>query len=211
MDTAILHQYFPDLTDHQKERFNALGELYKEWNARINVISRKDIDNLYERHILHSLSIAKLVQFKPGKQILDVGTGGGFPGVPLAIMFPETEFWLVDSINKKLNVVDAVTEELGMDNVTTQHIRVEQLTDRYDFVVTRAVAKMPVLVDWVNGKLKRHSKHELKNGILALKGGDLTEELQPFGKKATVYPIQKFFPEEFFNEKAVVYLQMVND
>lgn len=211
MDNGILHQYFPDLTPLQKERFDALGELYKAWNARINVVSRKDIDNLYERHILHSLSIAKVVQLKPGKNVLDVGTGGGFPGIPLAILFPETEFWLVDSVNKKLTVVDAVTDALGLDNVTTQHIRAEQLADRYDFVVTRAVAKMPQLVDWVNGKLKRHSKHEIKNGIIALKGGDLTEELKPFGNKATSYPITNFFPQEFFQQKYVVHLAMVND
>ncbi len=207
----ILLKYFANLTETQKVQFSKLQELYEDWNLKINVVSRKDIDELYLRHVLHSLAIAKVIQFKAGTKIMDVGTGGGFPGIPLAILFPETQFHLVDSIGKKIKVVNEVVEGLGLENVKTTHGRVEEVKDTYDFIVSRAVAQMETFVRW--NKNKVHKKHNhlqdfgLKNGILYLKGGDLTEELQDF-PKAKIYNLPDFFEEEFFETKKIVYLPM---
>lgn len=203
----LLLKYFPNLSDNQKEQFEKLYGLYVEWNSKINVISRKDIDELYLRHVLHSLAIAKVIQFKAGTKILDVGTGGGFPGVPLAIMFPECSFHLVDSINKKLKVINAVSESLNLTNIKTTHSRVETIDDRYDFIVSRAVTAMPSFVGWVKNKVLKKSYHHLKNGILYLKGGDLTEELKDF-PKATLYNLSDYFEEVFFETKKVVHLPL---
>jgi len=199
--------YFNDLSEVQLRQFNQLAKLYKEWNAQINVISRKDIDELYLRHVLHSLGIAKVQPFKPGTYILDVGTGGGFPGIPLAILFPECNFHLVDSIAKKLKVIDEVVEALGLTNVKTTHSRVEDIKGTYDFIVSRAVAAMPTFVHWIKGKIAKKHNHELKNGILYLKGGDLTEELADF-PKATIYDLSDYFTEDFFETKKVVHLPL---
>lgn len=202
----ILKQ-FPNLTDIQKQQFEKLNELYQDWNAKINVISRKDIDQLYTKHVLHSLAIAKIQPFEPGTYILDVGTGGGFPGIPLAILFPETRFYLIDVILKKINVVKAVTESLELKNVKAEQIRAENVKGDYDFIVSRAVTNMPDFVSWIYDKIKKTNKHELKNGILYLKGGDLTEELKDF-PKATEYNISEFFSDEFFETKKVVHLPL---
>lgn len=201
-----LHKYFPNLDARQTKQFAMLDDLYTEWNNRINVISRKDIDHLYERHVLHSLAIAKMINFAPGAEVLDVGTGGGFPGVPLAILFPETHFHLVDSIGKKLKVVDAVIEALHLQNVTTQHIRAEQLKSKYDFVVSRAVTSLREFILWMNNKFLEHSLHDIPNGMFFLKGGDLTEELRSYRNQTTVWSISDFFTEPFFEEKKVVYV-----
>ena len=203
----LIQKYFPELSNVQKHQFSQLFELYSDWNAKINVVSRKDIDELYLRHVLHSLGIAKIIQFKTGTKILDVGTGGGFPGIPLAIMFPECSFYLVDSINKKLKVVDAVTESLGLTNVKTFHKRAEDMDNTFDFIISRAVTAMPSFVSWVKNKVIKKSKHELKNGILYLKGGDLTQELKNF-PKATLYNLSDYFEEDFFNTKKVVHLPL---
>lgn len=203
----ILTTYFNELTDVQLHQFKQLDTIYKEWNAQINVISRKDIDELYLRHVLHSLGIAKVQSFKPGSSILDVGTGGGFPGIPLAILFPECKFHLVDSIAKKLKVIDEVVEGLGLTNVKTTHSRVENIEGTYDFIVSRAVAAMPTFVRWVKGKIAKKQHHELKNGILYLKGGDLTEELTN-SPKASIYNLSDYFTEDFFETKKVVYLPL---
>jgi 16S rRNA (guanine527-N7)-methyltransferase len=202
----IINKYF-DLTPKQKEQFGKLQELYNDWNSKINVISRKNMDKLYEQHVLHSLGIAKVIDFLPEAEILDVGTGGGFPGIPLAILFPETNFHLVDSIGKKLKVVEGVKNELGLKNVKTTHTRVENLDDEYDFIVSRAVTKMPDFVKWVKKKVKKESRHKLKNGILYLKGGDLSDELSPY-KNVQIYPLSNYFDEEFFETKKVVYLPL---
>ncbi|TJY36474.1 16S rRNA (guanine(527)-N(7))-methyltransferase RsmG [Pontimicrobium aquaticum] len=201
----LIQKYFPQLSDVQKEKFSQLFELYSNWNSKINVISRKDIDELYLRHVLHSLGIAKVIDFKDGTTILDVGTGGGFPGIPLAILYPNCDFHLVDSINKKLKVVNGVAESLGLTNVRTSHKRAEDINETFDFIVSRAVTAMPNFVNWVKNKVNKKSRHELKNGILYLKGGDLTEELQDF-PKATQYNLSDYFNEEFFDTKKVVYL-----
>lgn len=203
----LLLKYFPDLTEDQIEKFTKLEALYQDWNLKINVVSRKDIDELYLRHVLHSLAIAKVIQFKPNTKIMDVGTGGGFPGIPLAILYPECSFHLVDSINKKLNVVREVVEGLGLENVKTTHSRVEEIHDTYDFIVSRAVAAMPTFVHWVKGKVAKKQNHELKNGIVYLKGGDLAEELQDY-PKATIYNISDFYSEDFFETKKVVHLPL---
>ncbi|HPJ10781.1 MAG TPA: 16S rRNA (guanine(527)-N(7))-methyltransferase RsmG [Flavobacterium sp.] len=202
----ILHQ-FPNLTDIQVEQFNKLEALYQDWNAKINVISRKDIDELYTKHVLHSLAIAKVQPFEPGTYILDVGTGGGFPGIPLAILFPETRFYLIDVILKKINVVKAVAESLGLKNVKAEQLRAELVKGDFDFIVSRAVTNMPDFVSWIKDKTKKQSKHELKNGILYLKGGDLTLELKDF-PQATEYNISEFFKNEFFETKKVVHLPL---
>ena len=203
----LIEHYFPEITSDQRDKFAALQELYKDWNSKINVVSRKDVDELYLRHVLHSLGIAKVQQFKPGANILDVGTGGGFPGIPLAILFPETNFRLVDSIGKKIKVVNEVSEGLGLKNVITTNSRVEEIKGNFDFIVSRAVAAMPTFVHWVKGKIAKESKHELKNGILYLKGGDLTEELQDY-PKATIYNLSDYFREEFYETKKVVHLPL---
>jgi 16S rRNA (guanine527-N7)-methyltransferase len=198
---------FPNLSDTQTEQFRKLKHLYHEWNAKINVISRKDIDELYTKHVLHSLAIAKVQPFEPGTYILDVGTGGGFPGIPLAILFPETRFYLIDVILKKITVVKAVAESLGLKNVKAEQMRAENVKGDFDFIVSRAVTNMPDFVSWIKDKIKKQNKHELKNGILYLKGGDLTEELNNF-PKATEYNIANFFPGEFFETKKVVHLPL---
>lgn len=200
-------KYFPNITDIQKQQFQKLEELYHDWNAKINVISRKDIDELYTKHVLHSLAIAKIQKFEPDTYILDVGTGGGFPGIPLAILFPETRFYLIDIILKKINVVKAVAEALELKNIKAEQIRAENVKGDFDFIVSRAVTNMPDFVTWVKSKIKKQQKHELKNGILYLKGGDLTEELKDF-PKATEYNISEFFDNEFFETKKVVHLPL---
>lgn len=200
-------KHFPELTEQQKKQFEALAGLYKDWNLKINVVSRKDIDEVYLRHVLHSLGIAKVQSFKPGSKVMDVGTGGGFPGIPLAILFPETQFHLVDSIGKKIKVVNEVKEGLGLENVKTSNCRVEEIDEQYDFIVSRAVAQMETFVRWVKGKVKKKSEHDLKNGILYLKGGDLSEELAKY-KTAKVYELSYYFEEDFFDTKKVVHLPM---
>jgi 16S rRNA (guanine527-N7)-methyltransferase len=198
---------FPEITDVQKEQFERLSNLYQDWNAKINVISRKDIDQLYTKHVLHSLAIAKIQKFESGTYILDVGTGGGFPGIPLAILFPETRFYLIDVILKKINVVKAVVEALELKNVKAEQIRAENVKGDFDFIISRAVTNMPDFVSWIKDKIKKQQKHELKNGILYLKGGDLTEELKLF-PNAIEYNISEFFDAEFFETKKVVYLPL---
>ena len=200
-------KYFPDLTEDQLEKFTKLKDFYKDWNLKINVVSRKDIDEIYLRHALHSLGIAKVQQFQPGSTVMDVGTGGGFPGIPLAILFPETQFHLVDSIGKKIKVVNEVKEGLGLENVKTSNCRVEEIDEQYDFIVSRAVAQMETFVRWVRGKIKKKSNHELKNGILYLKGGDLSEELAKY-ETAKIYNLSDYFEEDFFETKKVVHLPM---
>ena len=203
----LLYKYFPQLTDIQKDQFIMLQELYSDWNLKINVVSRKDIDELYLRHVLHSLGIAKVQPFLPNSKILDVGTGGGFPGIPLAILFPDVQFHLVDSIGKKIKVVNEVLEGLQLKNVKATNARVEDIKGKYDFIVSRAVAQMDTFVHWVDGKIAKKSLHERKNGILYLKGGDLAEELKYF-PKATVYALNDFFEEDFFETKSVVHLPL---
>ncbi|MGW9685519.1 16S rRNA (guanine(527)-N(7))-methyltransferase RsmG [Flagellimonas sp. 2504JD1-5] len=205
MDANLIFKYFTKLSDTQKKHFEALDILYQDWNKKINVVSRKDIDELYLRHVLHSLGIAKVQQFNEGAEILDVGTGGGFPGIPLAILFPEVQFTLVDAIGKKIKVVNEVIEGLGLENVKAHHTRVEDLDGQYDFIVSRAVAAMPTFVHWTKGKTKKESAHERKNGILYLKGGDLTEELKDY-KTVQIFDLKTFFTEDFFDTKKVVYL-----
>ena len=203
----LLLKYFPNLTQLQISQFSQLQELYKDWNLKINVVSRKDIDELYLRHVLHSLGIAKVAQFKPNTKVLDVGTGGGFPGIPLAILFPETQFHLVDSIGKKIKVVNDVSEGLGLQNIKTTHGRVEEIKGTYDFIVSRAVAQMETFVFWTKGKINKKQQHPIKNGILYLKGGDLSDELKKY-TSATIYNLPDYFAEDFFETKKVVHLPM---
>ena len=205
LDTIL--KYFPNLSDIQKGQFEALEDLYKDWNNKINVVSRKDIDELYLRHVLHSLAIAMHLKFNTKAEVLDVGTGGGFPGIPLAIMFPETNFTLVDAIGKKIKVVEEVVTGLDLQNIVTRNCRVEDLEGQYDFIVSRAVAAMPTFVHWVKGRIKKRSAHALKNGILYLKGGDLREELKGF-ENARVFPLRDYFEEDFFETKKLVYLPL---
>ena len=200
-------KYFPDLTLVQRSQFEQLEALYQDWNAKINVISRKDIDELYTKHILHSLAIAKIQKFEPGTYVLDVGTGGGFPGIPLAILFPETRFYLIDVILKKINVVNAVADALELKNVKAEQMRAENVKGDFDFIVSRAVTNMTDFVSWTKDKIKKQNKHELANGILYLKGGDLSEELKNF-PKATEYSIADFFEDAFFETKKVVHLPL---
>ncbi len=208
MRTELILKYFPDLTKEQQRQFDALYDLYKEWNDKINVISRKDIDNLYTNHILHSLGIAKVMPFKPGASVLDVGTGGGFPGIPLAILFPETNFHLVDSIGKKITVVNEVVKGAGIKNVRGEWVRAEQIKGKYDFIVSRAVTRIKEFYGWVNQKVKEKSIHDLDNGILYLKGGDLDEELAELKRMHSLYNLSDYFEEEFFETKKVVYVPL---
>jgi len=200
-------KYFPNLSDLQIEQFQKLDFLYHDWNEKINVISRKDIDSLYTKHILHSLGIAKVMKFEPGTTVLDVGTGGGFPGIPLAILFPETRFYLIDVIAKKIKVVQGVADALELKNVKAEQKRAELVKGDFDFIVSRAVTNMPDFVSWIKDKIKKQHKHKLKNGILYLKGGDLAEELKDF-PNATLYDLADFFEDEFFETKKVVHLPL---
>ena len=206
-DMELILKYFPDLTETQIQQFEALEGLYKDWNAKINVVSRKDIDELYLRHVLHSLAIAKVIKFKNNSSILDVGTGGGFPGVPLAIMFPNCQFHMVDSINKKLKVINAVSEAIELTNVKTTHSRVEAIDGTYDFIVSRAVTAMPEFTKWVKGKIAKQQKNAFKNGILYLKGGDLTQELKQY-TNVKAFLLSDYFEEDFFETKKVIYLPL---
>ena len=198
---------FPNLTENQRNQFTQLQALYTEWNAKINVISRKDIDELYTRHVLHSLGIAKVMEFQPGASVMDVGTGGGFPGIPLAILFPDTQFYLIDVIGKKIKVVQEVAAALGLTNVKAAQMRAENVQEEFDFIVSRAVTNMPDFVKWVRGKVKKQSKHPLDNGILYLKVGDLTEELAVF-QRTLLYDLADYFEDPFFETKKVVYLPL---
>ncbi len=207
MTSDIIFKYFPDLTVKQRSQIEQLPELYNLWNSQINVISRKDIDLLYERHVLHSIGIAKVMSFLPGESVLDVGTGGGFPGIPLAILFPETRFHLVDSIGKKIKVVQEVAKALGLTNVKASHLRAEQLDEKFDFVVSRAVTQLKDFYPWVRGKFSKDSKNTLSNGILYLKGGDLEQEIKESGLKVQQYHLKDYFSEEFFETKQVIYVK----
>jgi 16S rRNA (guanine527-N7)-methyltransferase len=203
----LIQKYFPDLSPKQIENFSRLEELYSIWNNQINVISRKDTENFYERHVLHSLGIAKIIQFKKGSEILDIGTGGGFPGIPLAILFPECNFTLVDSIGKKIKVVNEIAKELNLENVLGIHDRAENIKRKFDFIVSRAVTAMPVFLTWIDKKFKKENINELPNGVLYLKGGDLIEEMSPVKKYYKFHDLNQFFKEDFFETKKVVYLK----
>ncbi len=205
---AIIQKYFPDLTPYQQQQFAQLQELYTHWNAQINVISRKDIDLLYERHVLHSLGIAKAMAFAPGTHIMDVGCGGGFPGIPLAILFPECHFYLVDSIGKKIKVVNEVAAAIGLKNLQAEHKRAEEVKDKFEFVISRAVTEFPTFYKWVQNKFSKKQFNSLPNGILYLKGGDLAEEFKAFQKRVVFYNLSDYFTEEFFETKKVVYMAM---
>lgn len=204
----IIDKYFPNLSQRQKEQFNNLDTLYREWNAKINVISRKDIDNLYEHHVIHSMAIARIVHFKPSTSILDFGTGGGFPGIPLAILFPECRFRLIDGTGKKVNVAAEIAKAIGLENVEAIHQRGEEEKGKFDFIVSRAVMPMSDLVKIVRKNISRKQHNSIANGILALKGGNLSAELKPYHKIVEVTPISQFFDEEWFREKSVIYLPM---
>ncbi len=208
MSVELIQKYFPSLTENQIDQFAKLEELYKEWNEKINVISRKDMDSLYEKHILHSLGIAKVMAFAPQTKVLDIGTGGGFPGIPLAILFPEVHFTLVDSIGKKITVVKEVSEGIGLKNITAIHGRAEEVKAKFHFIVSRAVTQMPVFLRWLRGKFEKEQFNPKHNGILYLKGGDLSEELA--GLKVEIFNLQKYFEAEFFETKKVVYISKGN-
>ena len=205
----ILLKYFPNLSVKQQKQFAQLLTLYRTWNEKINVISRKDIENLYTKHVLHSLAIAKWITFNPGSRILDLGTGGGFPGIPLAIFFEDVQFHLVDSIRKKIKVVECISDELKLGNIKTSHSRVEDLQGSYDFIITRAVAKSARLKAWTKHLISRDNRHAVKNGVIALKGGDLNNEITELARsdKFEIIPLQDFFDENFFDQKALVYLR----
>ncbi|WP_214070205.1 16S rRNA (guanine(527)-N(7))-methyltransferase RsmG [Mucilaginibacter sp. dw_454] len=207
MTSEDLFTYFPNLTEKQKQQFEQLPALYEFWNNQINVISRKDIDQLFERHVLHSLGIAKVMPFLPGESVLDVGTGGGFPGIPLAILFPETSFYLVDSIGKKIKVVQEVASALGLENVRATHSRAEQIDEKFDFIVSRAVTRLGEFYPWIKEKFSKTSKNKLPNGILYLKGGDLTDEIKESGLKVIQYHLKDYYPGEFFETKQVIYIK----
>jgi 16S rRNA (guanine527-N7)-methyltransferase len=204
--TQLILSYFPNLSEKQIEQFDRLGELYADWNSKINVISRKDMDQFYIHHVLHSLGIAKVLEFQHGTKVLDIGTGGGFPGIPLAILFPDTHFHLVDSIGKKISVVKDVVKQLKLSNVEAQQARAEQLIRKYDFVISRAVTQMVNFYPWVKGKIKKEDFNEFQNGILYLKGGDVDEEMEALDKSYIVYHLEDYFKEEFFQTKKVVYM-----
>ncbi|MBV6880814.1 16S rRNA (guanine(527)-N(7))-methyltransferase RsmG [Epilithonimonas ginsengisoli] len=208
MSLELVLKYFPDITSEQKDQFAELETLYKDWNEKINVISRKDTDSLYEKHILHSLGIAKIMEFADNTKVLDIGTGGGFPGIPLAILFPNAQFTLVDSIGKKITVVKGVAESLGLKNVTAHHMRAEQLKEKFHFVVSRAVTQMPIFLTWLRGKFEKEQFNPKHNGVIYLKGGDLGEELA--GIKCEIFQLKNYFEEEFFDTKKVVYLSKGN-
>jgi 16S rRNA (guanine527-N7)-methyltransferase len=205
-DISIILRYFPDVTQKQQEQFAQLQSLYEHWNSQINVISRKDIDLLYERHVLHSLGIAKVMKFADGTNIMDVGCGGGFPGIPLAILFPESNFYLVDSIGKKIKVVNEVAQAIGLKNLRAEHKRAEEVKEKFEFVVSRAVTEFPVFYRWVQNKFTKKQFNPLPNGILYLKGGDLSEEFKDFQKRAVFYDLKDHYQEEFFETKKVVYV-----
>lgn len=204
----LLREYFPSMTPRQDAHFLQLGDVYREWNQQINVISRKDIDQLYERHVLHSLAIYKFLAFQPGSQILDIGTGGGFPGIPLAIMQPEVQFVLVDSIGKKIKVVQGVVDALGLRNVSARHERAEKVIGKFDFVVSRAVAPLSELIHWCRPKISGNDRNALPNGLICLKGGDLREEIKPVLDPVEIYPLTEYFSGEFFQEKKLVYVSL---
>ena len=204
----IIRKYFPGLDPLRMHQFGELEQLYRDWNEKINVISRKDIDHLYERHVLHSLGIAKVIRFRPGTRILDVGTGGGFPGIPLAILFPDSEFLLVDSIAKKIKVVDGIVRSLDLKNVTPMQRRAEELTGRFDFIVSRAVTAFPDFVKLVRNNVSREQHNELANGILYLKGGDFEAEVAPFRENCVISDLRDFFDEEFFETKKIIHLKI---
>ena len=206
----LIWQYFPNLSETQIQQFKALGELYTDWNSKINVISRKDIDNLYTHHVLHSLGIAKMISFKPGTHVMDLGCGGGFPGIPLAIMFPEVEFHLVDSIRKKIKVAESIADAIGLKNVKFSHSRVEDIKDKYDFVVTRAVMSLVDLIKVSRKNIGKEAKNALPNGIIALKGGELDGEIAPMHKICTIWELSDYFKEEFFETKKVVHVTVKN-
>lgn len=205
-DIALIEKYFPSLTNEQKEAFGKLGDLYAEWNTKINVISRKDIQEIYTRHVLHSLGIAKHISFQSGADVMDVGTGGGFPGIPLAILFPETNFTLVDSIGKKIKVVKEVSKAAGITNIQAFHDRAEKIDARFDFIVSRAVTRIGPFYGWIKNKFKKELIHDVKNGIFYLKGGDLTEELKESKLRYKLYDLSASFEEEFFETKKVLYV-----
>ncbi len=207
-DFDLINFYFPELTENQKKQLKELKELYFFWNNQINVISRKDMDNFYERHVLHSLSISKVMKFTDGTKILDVGTGGGFPGIPLAILFPNCDFLLVDSIGKKIKVVNEVALALGLTNVRAIHERAENINEKFDFVVSRAVTAMPTFLSWVRNKVQKIERNAFPNGILYLKGGDLSEEMKPVKNHYEIFELNKFFKEEFYETKKVVYVMV---
>ena len=208
MNEEIIFQYFKDINDEQRAQFRALGPLYQEWNAKINVISRKDIDNLYMHHVLHSLGIAKVVNFKPGSNILDIGTGGGFPGIPLAILFPNCKFKLIDSIGKKTRVAAAVANAIGLKNVVVEHRNVIEEKNKYDFVVSRAVMNATDLVKLIRKNVSKEQRNALPNGLICLKGGDMTEEIAPFRNHSEVWDLKSYFDDEFFDTKKVMYIQL---
>jgi 16S rRNA (guanine527-N7)-methyltransferase len=204
----IIYKYFPQLTDLQKEQFAKLYDIYKEWNSQINVVSRKDFENFYLKHVLHSLGIAECIDFRKGSDILDVGTGGGFPGIPLAIMFPESQFLLVDSIGKKIKVANGVIEALDLKNVKAKQMRAEDVQHKFDFIVSRAVTQMPVFLTWVRKKIKKKQINAYPNGLLYLKGGDLTDEMKPVREYYEIVDLNQFFEEDFFDTKKVVYVDL---
>lgn len=204
----VIKKYFPELTEEQLDRFSKLGDLYRFWNSQINVISRKDIDFLYLHHVLHSLTLAKVMKFTPKTKILDVGCGGGFPGIPLAILFPEVNFFMVDSIGKKIKVVNEVAKALGLKNVKAEHMRVQDVKDKFDFVVSRAVTSFPSFVDMVRKNISLKDKNALPNGILYLKGGDFDHEIKAYGKRISIYECTEFFEEDFFETKKVIHLSV---
>jgi 16S rRNA (guanine527-N7)-methyltransferase len=208
MEMEIIQKYFPDLKSEQLEKITRIGTLYNFWNPQINVISRKDIIHLYERHVLHSLSIARIIRFRPGTRILDVGTGGGFPGIPLAIIFPEADFLLIDSIGKKIKVVKEIAGDLNLPNIVAEHIRAEQVTGKFDFVVSRAVTSLPRLIRWVKKNISSGQQNSLPNGLLYLKGGEIEEDIKPFKRIVQVFDLSVFFQESFFETKKLIFIPL---